>query len=240
MTNADRTPEYAHTEQNVDPIAILTERKRRRDEKAAQAQAEKDARAAQTAQEAEENLKLVPGLVDQFFVKLDEVYPLLREADMPDLQEAQLVEVIDHDAVPSPQEAIEPAPQPKKPWYKRLFEPTVKLPAEFQDYLNRTPREVTTKQLACWGVTWINLLGSRPFVTVYIEVETGKVYSNSFNSGGTYYGWPYRIDEIKRSEMLALSYDEVMSLTSRLDSKIEHIKHVISNNKRMAELLRQS
>ena len=71
-------------------------------------------------------------------------------------------------------------------------------------------------------------------------METGKVYSNSFNSGGTYYGWPYRIDEIKRSEMLALSYDEVMSLTSRLDSKIEHIKHVISNNKRMAELLRQS
>jgi len=207
---------------DVDPIAVIKERQHLAAEEKARKDAEAAAQAAKDAQEMEFKQNLVPELVEQLLREIGELYELYAATDYPELEKAKIVKVIDHDAAPTPA----PGPFGKQSWFRRLFRLTV--PAVYRDIAIPAP----TKEMACWEATYINLAGRRPMVNVYIDVQMGTVYANSFE--GSILNM-LTIDVLNKDELYKLTYAELTTLLVNLGHNKRSAEFVIKDREWKAE-----
>lgn len=206
----------------VDPIAVIKERQRLAAEEKARTDAEAAAQAAKDAHEMELKQGLVPELVEQFLREISELYELNAATDYPELKKAKLVNVIDHDAAPTPA----PGPFGKQSWFRKLFRLAV--PTVYRDIVTPAP----TKELACWDASYINLPGRRPMVFIHIDVQMGTVYANSFK--GSYLGM-LTIDVLNKEELYELTYAELSTLLENLGHNKRSAEFVIKERQWAAE-----
>lgn len=221
MSNTDSTPEF------TDPVIILKERLRLKKEDEERQKLADAAQALLEGEELEAKQPLVPALVDQLLSDAAVLYALYLEVDRPNLTEARLVSVIDHEAEAA-QQATKPSPKWRS-WLRRLIPPPASsVRADLAEYLLNRP----TTQKACWEATWINLSGSRPFVYMYLEVETGQLYCNSFTGG---YLSGLSVDILDVSQLFSLNYNEMNILLDNMRHKIAHLEAVLRSRRWEAE-----
>lgn len=207
MSNTDHTPEPN------DPISILKERKRLRDEEEARAKTEAAARAKTDEAERIARQVHVPELADQFLRGATELFELYSSFDRTDLKRASLAKVIDHEAA-----ELEANQSPKPSWLRRLFTPTQA--TNYTELLYPTP----VKERACWEISWVNLSRVSTFVHIMADVETGQLYSNPLE-GGFLSG--LKIDVLNREQLLGLTFDELSALIEHLNANIQQAQFEI-------------
>jgi hypothetical protein len=111
------------------------------------------------------NIVKVPELIDELIVTLAAIYPDLYESDFTNpegepLSEAKLITVVLQDEVRE---------EPSR--MRRIFE------WFGLRKVRRLLHAEQSEQIACWEVTWVNMHGTGPFVTLYISVADGTAYT---------------------------------------------------------------
>ena len=189
----------------LDPIALLRERERANVE-------QKKLEAREQAAQVAANDQLIPEMINRFLEGLSELHKLYLEADHPQLDDASLIMVVNHDK-PSREDGT-----PTRSWLYRLTHPS---------YTNLVYKP-GTKEVAVWPASRLYLKNG-PYVNVTLEVNTGQVYCTSFKGSVL---TAQRVDILDESELKELTYSDVATLLDNLKHQTESVRYKIGQRER--------
>lgn len=164
-----------------------------------------------------QNIVKVPEVIDQVIAKINEAYPVLYESDYTNPEDEQLAKAKLITVVVQKELRAEPSR------LRRFFEylGARQIRALLQ------PEE--TMELACWEVTWVNMVGPRrPFVTIFVSVVDGTLYA--IDTAGGKKAYP-----LDRTILETCTYPEAMDLLKRAQSTYDNATSQIEHQKRKAQ-----